>query len=169
MTAAPLDCALGLGSNLGDRAGFFRAAISALRQHGDVVAVSALYESAAVGPVQPDYLNAALRFRTALAPLELVELMLEVERAQGRVRTERWGPRTLDLDLLLIAGRVVEERALTVPHPELANRAFALMPLLDVMPEAIDPRTGERYSEVANRVDRTGVRELSHTRAGWLE
>ena len=169
MSAELLDCALGLGSNLGDRAGSFRAAVSALRGHGEVVALSALYESAAVGPVQPDYLNAAVRFRTPLAPLELLELMLGIERAQGRVRTERWGPRTLDLDLLLITGRVVAEPALAVPHPELAGRAFALLPLLDVMPDAVDPRTGERYSAVASRVDRTGVRELSGTRAGWLE
>jgi len=169
MTTPELDCVLGLGSNLGDRLGFFRAAAHALRQHGEIQASSALYESRAVGPVQPDYLNAALRFRTGLPPLELLAVMLAVEREQGRVRTERWGPRTLDLDLLLITGRMVDEPGLTVPHPELAGRAFALLPLLDVMPEATDPRSGQRYAVVANRIDRTGVRELPGTRAGWLE
>ena len=169
MTARELDCVVGLGSNLGDRLGFFRAAAVALSRYGEVTGASALYESAAVGPVQPDYLNAALRFRASLAPLQLLELMLGIEREQGRVRIERWGPRTLDLDLLLIAGRTVDEPALRVPHPELAGRAFALLPLLDVMPDAVDPRTGQRYETVANRVDRTGVRELPGTRAGWLE
>ena len=169
MAIPELDCVLGLGSNLGDRLGFFRAAAAALASHGEVVACSALYETLAVGPAQPDYLNAAFRFRTRLAPLELLEVMLGIEREQGRVRNERWGPRTLDLDLLLIAGRAVDEPGLFVPHRELAGRAFALLPLLDVMPDAADPRTGERYQLVANRVDRTGVREVPASRAGWLE
>jgi len=169
MTAPELDCVLGLGSNLGDRLGFFRAAAAGLAQHGEVVACSTVYETLAVGPVQPDYLNAALRFRTRLAPLELLDVLLAIEREHGRVRTARWGPRTLDLDLLLIAGRAVDDPRLTVPHPELTARAFALLPLLDVMPDATDPRSGERYALVANRVDRTGVRELPETRAGWLE
>ena len=99
----------------------------------------------------------------------MLELALEIERAAGRVRRERWGPRTLDLDLLFIAGRTVEQPGLVVPHRELTQRAFALLPLLDVMPEACDPATGRAYSELCLELDRTGVRELPNSRAGWLE
>ena len=87
----------------------------------------------------------------------------------GRVRRERWGPRTLDLDLLFISGQAVDLPGLVVPHRELTQRAFALLPLLDVAPEACDPVTGQRYSEVVLGLDRTGVRELPNSRAGWLE
>jgi 2-amino-4-hydroxy-6-hydroxymethyldihydropteridine diphosphokinase len=167
--ATELDCVLGLGSNLGDRLRFFRAAARELQVHGEITSVSALYETLAIGPAQPDYLNAALRFRTSLPPLTLLAALLEIERASGRVRLERWGPRTLDLDLLLIAGRVVDAPGLVVPHRELTRRAFALLPLLDVAPEACDPASGQRYSEVASALDRTGVRELPNSRAGWLE
>jgi 2-amino-4-hydroxy-6-hydroxymethyldihydropteridine diphosphokinase len=167
--AGELDCVLGLGSNLGDRLGLFRSAARTRASHGEIVRVSAVYESAALGPPQPDYLNAALRFRTALEPLALLALQLRIERASGRVRTERWGPRTLDLDLLWIAGRAVDEPGLVVPHRELTRRPFALLPLLDVTPDACDPLSGQRYAELASTLDRTGVRELPNSRAGWLE
>ena len=164
-----LDCVLGLGSNLGDRLEFLRAAARKLQQHAQIAAVSALYETDPIGPQQPDYLNAALRLRSDLIPGQLLELLLGIERALGRERLERWGPRTLDLDLLFIAGQVVDMPGLVVPHRELTRRAFALLPLLDVMPEATDPTTGQRYAELAQTLDRTGVRELPNSRAGWLE
>ena len=160
---------LGLGSNLGNRLEFFRAAVRQLQRHAEISAFSALYESAAVGPAQPDYLNAALRVRTSLLPRALLELQLEIEHSAGRVRLERWGPRTLDLDLLFIAGQTVDQPGLIVPHRELTRRAFALLPLLDVMPDARDPSTGRAYSEFAAELDRTGVRELENSRAGWHE
>lgn len=169
MTGFDIDCVLGLGSNLGDRLAFLRSAVRQLRAYTQITAISALYETAAVGPLQPDYLNAALRLRTLLEPRQLLDLQLEIERASGRVRLERWGPRTLDLDLLFIFGQTVAEPGLQVPHPELTRRAFALLPMLDVMPEACDPVTGRSYSEVALELDRTGVRELCNSRAGWLE
>ena len=160
---------LGLGSNLGNRLEFFRGAVRHLQRHAQITAFSALYETAALGPAQPDYLNAALRLRTSLEPLALLSLQLEIERIAGRVRLERWGPRTLDLDLLFIAGQTVDQPGLVVPHRELTRRAFALLPLLDVMPEARDPSTGRAYSKLAAGLDRTGVRELENSRAGWLE
>lgn len=169
VTVSELDCVLGLGSNLGDRLGFFQAAARLLRPHGEIASVSALYETSPVGPPQPDFLNAALRFRTPLAPLSLLELQLEIERACGRERLERWGPRTLDLDLLFITERVVNVPGLVVPHRELTRRAFALLPLLDVVPDARDPLSGEKYVDLASMLGRTGVREVPHSRAGWLE
>jgi 2-amino-4-hydroxy-6-hydroxymethyldihydropteridine diphosphokinase len=169
VTVNELDCVLGLGSNLGNRLGFLREAARHLQRHAQITAVSALYETDPLGPAQPDYLNAALRLRTALDPLELLELQLRVERASGRERRERWGPRTLDLDLLFIVGQAVDRPGLVVPHRELTRRAFALLPLLDVMPDAADPVSGQPYAELARGLDRTGVRELENSRAGWLE
>jgi len=163
------DCVLGLGSNLGDRLSLLRGALPGLAQLGQITALSALYESRAVGPAQPDYLNGAVRLTTSLEPLALLQAQLEIERAAGRVRRERWGPRTLDVDLLLIAGHRVQQPGLVVPHRELTRRAFALFPLLDVMPEAQDPLTLLPYSELALALDRTEVRELPNSRAGWLE
>lgn len=136
---------VGLGSNVGDRIGMLRAAV---RKLPDVVAHSKVYETAPVGPFQADYLNAAVRIETALEPRALFEMMLSIERDLGRVRRERWGPRTIDLDLLWIEGRIVNDADLVVPHPHLLERAFALLPLLDVAPGA--------YSLA---IDRTGVRE----------
>ncbi len=160
---------LGLGSNLGNRLGYLQQAVRQLQQHAQITAISALYETAPVGPAQPDYLNAALRLRASLEPLALLELQLRIERGLGRERLQRWGPRTLDLDLLFIVGRTVDRPDLLVPHRELTQRAFALLPLLDVMPGASDPLSGQRYSELASALDRTGVRELPNSRAGWLE
>lgn len=169
VTGLDFDCVLGLGSNLGDRRQYLRQAVQRLADHATISAVSALYETDAVGPQQPDYLNAALRLRTSLAPQALLAVQLEIERAAGRERLERWGPRTLDIDLLYIVGRAVDEPGLQVPHRELKNRPFALLPLLDVLPDAHDPTSGERYADLAARLDRTGVRELIRSRAGWLE
>jgi 2-amino-4-hydroxy-6-hydroxymethyldihydropteridine diphosphokinase len=169
VTHAAQDYVLGLGSNLGNRLGFFRTAVRHLRLHAEITAFSALYESAAVGPAQPDYLNAAVRLRSLLEPSALLALQLEIERAAGRVRVERWGPRTLDLDLLFVVGQTVDQPGLVVPHRELTRRPFALLPLIDVMPEARDPHSGRPYSELAAELDRTGVRELENSRAGWLE
>lgn len=137
-----LDVVVGLGTNLGDREATLRSAVEALRSlsEGDVV-VSALYETAPVGPPQPHYLNAAVRLRTWLAPEALLDALLDVERSHGRIRRERWGPRTLDLDVLfaLEDGAPLEHRSerLVVPHPHLEERSFALAPLLDVMPELL--------------------------------
>src|SRR4051812_17678004 len=167
--AVALDCVLGLGSNLGNRLEFLRSGARKLQQHAQIIAVSALYETDPIGPEQPDYLNAALRLQCDLSPAQLLELLLSIERALGRERLERWGPRTLDLDLLFIPGHVVDMPGLVVPHRELTRRAFALLPLLDVMPNATDPSTGRPYAEIAQTLDRTGVREVPGSRAGWLE
>ncbi len=112
-----------------------------------VVRVSSLYESAPIGPEQPDFLNAAALLSTELSPRSLLSELLEVERAQGRVRGERWGPRILDLDILWIDGLAVDTPTLCIPHRSLNARAFALLPLLEVAPGATDPRSGCLLSE----------------------
>jgi 2-amino-4-hydroxy-6-hydroxymethyldihydropteridine diphosphokinase len=130
-----------------------------------LTAVSAIYETVPLGPAQTDYLNAAVRLSTELTPRVLLERLLEIEKKLGRERRERWGPRLIDLDLLWIDGIAVHEPGLVVPHPGLADRAFALAPLLDVAPNACDPETGEAYGERLEHLGATGIREISGTRS----
>jgi 2-amino-4-hydroxy-6-hydroxymethyldihydropteridine diphosphokinase len=155
-----LSYVIGLGANLGNRLATLKSAVLALEPHGAIRAVSDLYESAAVGPPQPDYLNAAVLLDSTLTPQRLLAELLAVERAHGRERRERWGPRTLDLDLLDSPGLVLAEPGLTLPHPELLRRAFALAPLIDVAPEACDPHSGRRYVDLAMPLETQGVRRL---------
>ncbi|MDQ1437619.1 MAG: 2-amino-4-hydroxy-6-hydroxymethyldihydropteridine diphosphokinase [Acidimicrobiaceae bacterium] len=127
---------LALGSNLGDREAFIRQAVAALP---DVVAVSPVYETDPVGgPTgQGPYLNAVVELDTDLSPRELLDWCHRLEDAAGRVRTERWGPRTLDVDVLLVGDLVVDEPDLTVPHPRMWERDFVLRPLADLAPELV--------------------------------
>lgn len=128
---------LGLGSNLGDRLNFLQRAVNLLDadRKVDVDVVSSVYETERVGgPEQGRFLNLAARVRTRRSPQRLLRLCHEVEQRLGRVRAERWGPRTIDIDILLWHGRVVATRSLQVPHPRLAERAFALVPLVEVAP-----------------------------------
>jgi 2-amino-4-hydroxy-6-hydroxymethyldihydropteridine diphosphokinase len=158
---SPIDAVVGLGSNLGDRRSLLAGAVRSLDACSSLQAVSSVYETLPIGPEQPLFLNAAVRLTTADSPEQLLARMLEIERAAGRVRRERWGPRTLDLDLLWIDGVVVDSASLTVPHPELLVRAFALLPMVEVAPLATDPRTGRAYVEAVGEVDRGGVKRLS--------
>jgi 2-amino-4-hydroxy-6-hydroxymethyldihydropteridine diphosphokinase len=138
---------VGLGANLGDRVGTIRAALAALdvRPDVDVVAVSTLRETDPVGYVdQPRFLNGAAALETELSARELLDALLEVERELGRVRDEgpRYGPRPIDLDLLLHGDLVVDEPGLVVPHPRLHERRFALEPLAELEPALVVPGRG---------------------------
>lgn len=128
---------LGLGSNIGDRLGYLQQAVDTL--HADrltrVDAVSSVYETEPVGgPEQEPFCNLAVRVATRRSPRQLLALCHEVEDALGRVRTQRWGPRTIDVDILLYEQRTVRRRQLEIPHPRLAQRPFALVPLIEVAP-----------------------------------
>lgn len=152
--AAPRRAVLGLGSNLGDRARHIQAAVTALAATPGiaVLGVAPLYESPPFGgPEQGDYLNSAVLVDSALPPRELLSVALAVEQREGRIREAgtRWGPRTLDVDLLWIEGAIVDEPGLVVPHPGLPERVFALRPLLDLVPDARDPRSGAPYATLA--------------------
>lgn len=130
---------IGLGANVGDRRGNIDGAIAALRMTSGVhvLRVSSVQETAPVGPPQDPYLNAAVLVETTLSLRALLDEALRIEAGLGRVRGEqRWGPRTVDLDLLWSDGPPVSEPGLTVPHPELLNRSFALAPLLEVLDDA---------------------------------
>ena len=131
---------VGLGSNLGDREAIIRAAVEALP---GVVAVSQLRETDPVGVTeQPAFLNGAVVLETDLSARELLDLLLAVERRLGRERRERWGPRTIDLDLLLFGAETIDEPGVTVPHPRLHERRFALEPLAELDPELTVPGRG---------------------------
>lgn len=153
-----MDAVIGLGANLGDRRGTLARAVAALGERTTLVAVSSLYETAPIGPPQPDYLNAAARLQTDLDPASLLALMMDIERRSGRERRERWQARTLDLDLLWIRGRSLDTPELQVPHPRLTERAFALLPLVEVAPDAADPTTQTQYARLAPELDASGVR-----------
>jgi len=132
--------ALGLGSNLGDRRSFLASAVSGLGGAGELVAVSSLYETEAVGgPPQGPYLNAVVVVETGLGARELLDFALALEAGAGRQRRLRWEPRSLDIDLLLYGNAVFDEPGLTVPHPRLAQRRFVLEPLAEAWPGAMLP------------------------------
>ena len=141
---------IGLGSNLGDREATIEAAVAALP---GVIAVSRLRETAPVGVLeQPPFLNGAVALETRLSPRELLDTLLAVERGLGRERHERWGPRTIDLDLLLYADVVLDEPGLTLPHPRLHERRFALEPLHELDPELVVPGRGP-VSDLLSKLD----------------
>jgi 2-amino-4-hydroxy-6-hydroxymethyldihydropteridine diphosphokinase len=141
---------VGVGSNLGDRWARLALAARALRAtpRTALVRASRVWDSAPVGPPQPRYLNAVLELETGLPPRELLAALREVERAAGRERRRRWGPRTLDLDLLLYADLVLEVVGLTVPHPAIASRRFVLAPLAELCPDRVVPGTGATVAEL---------------------
>jgi 2-amino-4-hydroxy-6-hydroxymethyldihydropteridine diphosphokinase len=150
---------LGLGSNLGDRLAHLQGAVDGLGATPGVtvVEVSPVYETAPVGgPPQDDYLNAVVAVETDLRPRELLGVAQGLEARAGRVRAERWGPRTLDVDVLLVGDAVVDDEDLVVPHPRMRERAFVLVPLADLDPTwgAAIPRAGAglRATRVALRL-----------------
>ena len=150
---------IGLGSNLGDRLGYLQAAVRALSARGlEPDGVSSVYESDALGPPQPDYLNAVVSVSTSLSARELLEALKVIEAELGRQKTERWGPREIDLDLLLYGDEMLEEDGLTVPHPEMTKRSFVLMPLLEIAP-GLDLPSGEPAAAFLER-DPPGIRRF---------
>lgn len=138
----------GLGSNLGGRVSMLRAAFDLLAYafEGNV-RESRVRRTTAVGPPQPDFENAAVLATCDAPPEALLSIALRIEEKLGRTRTTRWGPRTIDVDLLWIDGESYESDVLTVPHARLRERAFALAPLVELAPDARDPRDGARYSD----------------------
>jgi 2-amino-4-hydroxy-6-hydroxymethyldihydropteridine diphosphokinase len=148
----PVRAFLGLGSNLGDRRAYLRDAIDRLP---DVVAVSPLYETDPVGgpPGQGAYLNSVVELRTSRTPRELLGVAQAAEAAAERVRVERWGPRTLDVDVLLVGDETVDDPDLVVPHPRMWGRGFVLVPLGDLAPELV---LGHLTSELARGIRAAG-------------
>jgi 2-amino-4-hydroxy-6-hydroxymethyldihydropteridine diphosphokinase len=160
MTAAARSVVLALGSNLGERRDILQGAVDAIAAIPEVqvMAVSPVYETAPVGgPPQPDYLNAVLLARTALPSRALLGRLHEIEAAFDRERSVRWGPRTLDIDIITVAGEVSADPDLTLPHPRAHERAFVLAPWHDVDQDAELPGYGPVAALLA-AADRSGIR-----------
>lgn len=142
---------LGLGSNVGDREHQLKEALRLLdaQQGIKVTRVSSLYETAPVGYVdQPDFLNLCAEIETDLTPQAVLKNGLDIEQQLHRVRKERWGPRTLDIDILLYGNKIIEDQDLSIPHPRMAERAFVLIPLQEIAPEAINPCTQTKIKDI---------------------
>lgn len=164
---AGLDVVIGLGANLGDPPVCLRQAVLELARVAGVAAISGLYRTLPVGgPPQPDFFNAAVRLLYSGSPEALLAEMHRIERLAGRERRERWGPRTLDLDMLWIEGILVDQPGLRVPHPRLRERPFALRPLLDVASDATDPADGTAYVDVLRGQSERGTERLG---GEWAE
>ncbi len=150
---------LGLGANLGDRKRNLFEALGRLAEQGiEVSAVSSVYESKPVLVMeQPDYLNMAARVVTSLPPRGLLDACLRVESGMGRVRTRRWGPRNIDIDILLYGNEAISEPGLIVPHARLHERPFALVPLIEIEPDLRLPG-GEPLRELPASRDLSGLR-----------
>jgi 2-amino-4-hydroxy-6-hydroxymethyldihydropteridine diphosphokinase len=151
--------AIGLGSNLGDSRALLEGAIARLSRSPGIriEKTSRLYRTAAIGPPQPDYLNACALLRVKLSPLALLKTLLTIEAEFGRVRSRRWGPRTLDLDLLLYDDVILETPELQLPHPRFRERAFVLVPLAEIAPDRLDPVSGKTIARLRDGIARSGV------------
>lgn len=163
---APVTAYLGLGSNLGDRLDHLRQAVVLLQAHPEIriTRVSSIYETAPVGPVeQPDFLNMVAAAVTTLPPEELLSVAQAIEKRLHRVRTVRWGPRTLDIDILLYGDLILQQEGLTIPHPRMEERAFVLIPLLEVAGNLRIPGSGATVRErIEEAPDRSGIRRTPH-------
>jgi 2-amino-4-hydroxy-6-hydroxymethyldihydropteridine diphosphokinase len=151
-----------LGSNLGDSRSILAGTIDRLRSHPQlqVIAVSSWYLTAPIGPPQPDYLNGCAVIETSLTPLALLQELQAIEAEFGRVRQEIWGARTLDLDLLLYDNLIIDLPTLQVPHPHMGERAFVLIPLAEIVPNWIEPRSAQSIFTLCNQLDHSGVKLL---------
>lgn len=147
-----LRAVVGLGANLGDRLATMRRAADEIDRQSTSTRRSHVYVTAPVGPPQPEFLNAAMVVAYAGTPRDLLSSLLAIESKLGRTRTLRWGPRTIDLDILWIEGVSIRTKGLTVPHPHLRERAFALAPMLELVPDARDPQSGEPYTATSGAV-----------------
>lgn len=159
----PFSAYIGLGANLGDPAATLQSAVIALQglPGTRLSALSSLYRSAPVGPAgQPDYVNAVARITTSLAPHALLAALQEIENRHGRTREIRWGARTLDLDLLLYENDQIASSSLIVPHKELKNRNFVVIPLLETCPGLTLP-DGTAIASLPAATDHTGLERLN--------
>ena len=153
---------IGMGSNLADPAEQLRSAIDGLAQlpQSELVGVSAFYQSDSLLPGQPRYTNAVAALDSTLPPLELLNALQAIENGQGRERLERWGPRTLDLDIVLFGDRLIDEPRLKVPHYHLQERAFVLYPLAELAPADLRLADGRCLTELLAACPFVGLERL---------
>lgn len=161
----PTMSAIALGSNLGDSRTTLEDALKKLDQTPGITVKthSSWYKTAPIGPPQPDYINGCAILETGINPHELLEIVLHIEQEFGRSRRdqERWGPRIIDIDILLFGNLILETPKLLLPHPRMAQRAFVLVPLAEIAPDWREPVSGETIAKLLQKVDCSGVRMLA--------
>lgn len=152
--------AVALGSNLGDSLFILEAAIEILAETPgmNLLAKSNWYQTKPIGPPQPDYLNGCILLQVKIIPDLLLEILLKIENKFGRIRNEKWGARTLDLDILLYGNQIINTPKLQIPHPRMCDRAFVLVPLAEIAPDWVEPVSGFAIKELLKDVDCSGVR-----------
>ena len=155
-------CAIALGSNLGDSLATLKSAIATLNNTPEITVKShsSWYQTAPVGPPQPDYINACAILEVALKPEQLLAALLEIEIKFNRIRREKWGARTLDLDLLLYDDLILDTPTLTLPHPRMTERAFVLVPLAEIAPDWVHPVTKSAIGQILQTVNCSGVEKM---------
>lgn len=155
-------CAIALGSNLGDCKNTLESALATLNQTSGITVQSrsSWYLTQAIGPPQPDILNGCALLKTTLTPPQLLQTLLKIESQFGRVRQERWGARTLDLDLLLFDDVILHTEDLHIPHPRMVERAFVLVPLAEIAPDWVEPVSKQTIVQLVKAVNCSGVRKL---------
>jgi 2-amino-4-hydroxy-6-hydroxymethyldihydropteridine diphosphokinase len=153
-------CAIALGSNLGNSQKTLEDAIAVLTSTPVInfLAVSSWYQTKPIGPPQPDYLNGCATFDVQQTPEELLVLLQAIELQFGRVRTEKWGARSLDLDLLLYGNLIINTPNLILPHPRMNERAFVLVPLAEIAADWQEPTSGQAISQLAKAIDTSDVK-----------
>jgi 2-amino-4-hydroxy-6-hydroxymethyldihydropteridine diphosphokinase len=150
--------ALGLGSNVGDREDYIRRTVDKLSHYFSIDKVSSIYETKAWGEEnQPDFLNACLTAETDKTPEEVLSIIKKIEADLGRTETYRWGPREIDIDILLFDDKQISSQRLTIPHPQLTDRAFVLVPLAQIVGDLLDPNTKLPISTLAIKLDNSSV------------
>lgn len=154
-----VNCAIALGSNLGNSQEILDKALIELAKISGVklIAQSSWYETIPVGPPQPNYVNGCAVLETELLPEILLQNLLTIEQKFGRIRQERWGARTLDLDILLYDNLILEMPTLTIPHPRMNERAFVLVPLAEIAPNWVDPISQKSILQLSEEVDASGI------------
>ncbi|MBW4664322.1 MAG: 2-amino-4-hydroxy-6-hydroxymethyldihydropteridine diphosphokinase [Chroococcus sp. CMT-3BRIN-NPC107] len=156
-------CAIALGSNLGDSQGILTAALQVLANTPgiEVKNVSNWYQTEPVGGIpQPDYINGCALLQVQSSPQQLLKTLLTTEAKFGRVRRERWGARSVDLDLLLYDDLILATPELQLPHPRMNERAFVLVPLAEIAPDWIEPVSGKAIAQLVQKVDCSGVSKI---------
>jgi 2-amino-4-hydroxy-6-hydroxymethyldihydropteridine diphosphokinase len=154
-----ISCAIALGSNLGNSLAILEKALQCLEQFPQIhrLSVSSWYQTTPIGPPQPDYLNGCAILETDLTPEQLLQTLLRIEQQAGRIRRERWGPRTLDLDLLFYGDLILKTDTLEIPHPRMTQRGFVLVPFAEIAPNWIHPVTKKAIVQLLDEVDCSGV------------
>ncbi len=158
---------VGVGSNVGDRLAFVSKALVALNvtEGIRIVAVSSVYETEPYGRLdQPSFINAVAELEVDMSPADLLRVLKSIEDRLGRTRRERWGPREIDLDILFFGDLVIQERTVSIPHPDLASRRFVLVPLAELAPHYVDPKSGLTVSDLLKGCpDQSQVAKTVHT------